>query len=86
MPRVQHILSRSLCCLLLSAAVSWPQPSLAADIELPVLGDSASGIVSKQQEHMIGRSWLKAFRSRINEHQDPLLKQYLEQLLYTWPL
>jgi predicted Zn-dependent protease len=82
MPRVQHILCRSLCCLLLSAAVSWPQPTLAADIELPVLGDSASGIVSKQQEHMIGRSWLKAFRSRINEHQDPLLKQYLEQLLY----
>ncbi|MDA8935639.1 M48 family metalloprotease [Porticoccaceae bacterium] len=54
----------------------------AADIKLPILGDSASGIVSKQQEYELGRTWLKAFRSRVREHDDPLMQQYLEQLLY----
>lgn len=57
-------------------------PSLSADIELPLLGDSTSGIVSKQQEYELGRLWLKSFRSRVREFNDPLMQQYLEQLLY----
>lgn len=58
------------------------QEALTSDIKLPLLGDSASGIVSKQQEYQLGRTWLKAFRSRVREHDDPLMQQYLEQLLY----
>ena len=53
-----------------------------ADIKLPSLGDTTSGIISQQQEHELGRAWLRAYRSRINEHHDPLLSNYLEQLLY----
>ena len=53
----------------------------SSDIRLPKLGDATSGIVSHEQEYLIGRTWLKAFRSRIKEYQDPMLKQYLEQLL-----
>jgi predicted Zn-dependent protease len=70
--------------MLLSLAIfAAVQPSAwAAEIKLPVLGDSASGIVSKQQEYELGRTWLKAFRSRVREHDDPLMQQYLEQLLY----
>tara|TARA_B110000027_G_scaffold54152_1_gene58901 strand:- start:102 stop:1601 length:1500 start_codon:yes stop_codon:yes gene_type:complete len=56
--------------------------ALAAEIKLPILGDATSGIVSKQQEYELGRTWLKAFRSRVREHDDPLMQQYLEQLLY----
>lgn len=56
--------------------------ALAAEIKLPILGDATSGIVSKQQEYELGRTWLKAFRSRVREHHDPLMQQYLEQLLY----
>ena len=56
--------------------------SQAADIELPVLGDTTSGIISKQQEYDLGRTWLKMFRSRVRVHDDPLMQQYLEQLLY----
>lgn len=56
--------------------------AVAADIKLPVLGDSTSGIVSKRQEYDLGRTWLKAFRSRVQVHDDPLMQQYLEQLLY----
>jgi predicted Zn-dependent protease len=59
-----------------------PGSSRANDIKLPLLGDSVSGIVSKQQEYQLGRTWLKAFRARVSEHDDPLMQQYLEQLLY----
>lgn len=52
------------------------------DIELPVLGDAASGIISKQQEFELGRTWLKIFRSRVRPYDDPLMQIYLEQLLY----
>jgi len=58
------------------------QTAIANEIKLPLLGDSTSGIVSKRQEYQLGRTWLKAFRSRVREHDDPLMQQYLEQLLY----
>lgn len=52
------------------------------EIKLPILGDSTSGIVSKQQEYQLGRAWLKAFRSRVQEFDDPLMQSYLENLIY----
>jgi predicted Zn-dependent protease len=54
----------------------------SADINLPLLGDSSSGIVSKQQEYKLGKSWLQAFRRHVRLHDDPLLQSYLEQLCY----
>lgn len=54
----------------------------ANDIKLPLLGDSTSGIVSYQQEHELGRAWLQIFRSRVGTHDDPQLKDYLEQLIF----
>jgi predicted Zn-dependent protease len=56
--------------------------SQSADIKLPQLGDSSSGIVSKQQEYKLGKSWLQAFRRHVRLHDDPLLQSYLEQLSY----
>lgn len=70
----------SLLATFLIIAVTIPVNS--ADIKLPSLGDSTSGIISQQQEHELGRAWLMAYRSRINEHHDPFLSDYLEQLLY----
>ncbi len=52
------------------------------DIKLPVLGDSSSGIISKQQEYQLGRTWLKVFRSRVQEFDDPLMQNYFENLIY----
>ena len=54
----------------------------SADIKLPLLGDSSSGIVSKQQEYKLGKSWLQAFRRHVELHDDPILQSYLEQLSY----
>jgi len=56
--------------------------SYSADINLPLLGDSSSGIVSKKQEYKLGKSWLQAFRRHVQLHDDPLLQSYLEQLSY----
>ena len=56
--------------------------SSAAEIELPLLGDSSSGIISKNQEYILGKTWLQAFRSRVSQFDDPLLQQYMEHLLY----
>jgi predicted Zn-dependent protease len=53
-----------------------------SEIKLPVIGDVASGIISKQQEYELGRIWLKVFRSRVKAYDDPLMQIYLEQLLY----
>lgn len=68
--------------LLSLVAVLMTSQLQAADIQLPSLGDTASGIISQQKEHELGRAWLMAYRSRINEYHDPLLRDYLEQLLY----
>ena len=61
--------------LCLGLSLTSPQ-ALANEIKLPRLGDTVSGIVSKRQEYELGRTWLKAFRSRVREHDDPLMQQY----------
>ncbi len=68
--------------LLLSLMNGLSFGALGSEIKLPKLGDTASGIVSREQEYLIGRMWLKAFRSRIKEYEDPLMKQYIEGLLF----
>jgi predicted Zn-dependent protease len=52
------------------------------DLRLPELGDSASSTFSRQQEYELGRAWLKIFRSQVRTVSDPLLQQYLEDLIY----
>lgn len=54
----------------------------SADIKLPLLGDSSSGIISKQQEYKLGKTWLQAFRRHVEQYDDPILQLYLEQLTY----
>jgi beta-barrel assembly-enhancing protease len=68
--------------LTLLALVLMSTPIKSANITLPLLGDTSSGSISQQKEYELGRAWLKAYRSRINEHHDPLLTNYLEQLIY----
>ncbi|MDO7635913.1 MAG: M48 family metalloprotease, partial [Porticoccaceae bacterium] len=88
-PAPNRLLPSSVLRLLSSAclalALSLPfaaSPSQAADVRLPVIGDTASGIISKQQEYELGRTWLKVFRSRVRAYDDPLMQTYLEELLY----
>ena len=49
---------------------------------LPVLGDYSSASVSLSGEYDLGRLWLAMYRSSIKEHDDPMIRTYLEDLLY----
>ncbi len=50
--------------------------------QLPKLGDSVSGVISPEKEYKLGRSWLRALRGQTSLIYDPLLNQYLENLIY----
>lgn len=66
-------------CLSLAIACS----SIAAPAQqLPSLGDSASAYVSLQQEHELGRLWLRQLRAYSNVIEDPLAVQFLENTIY----
>lgn len=63
-------------------SVLAPRAWTANDLNLPLLGDTTSSIISPQQEYELGRAWLAAFRSRVKTLDDPELQFYLENLLY----
>ena len=76
-PLLRHL---NLAKLLIISLWLTSYNTLAADIKLPILGDSSSGIVSKKQEYKLGKAWLQAFRRQVEPYDDPLLQAYLEQL------
>ncbi|MFC6980732.1 hypothetical protein [Microbulbifer taiwanensis] len=47
-------------------------------IQLPELGDSSSGLVSRAREKELGQMWLRMFRSQVRTSNDALLQQYVE--------
>jgi predicted Zn-dependent protease len=50
--------------------------------DLPTLGDPTSGIVSLEQERKLGQSFLRQLRAQAPTISDPILKDYLEYLIY----
>ncbi len=65
------------CCFLITF-----QSTAFASAQLPSLGDSTSGFISLDQEHTLGRGWLRALRSQTPILEDPLLNDYLEFTIY----
>ncbi|AUM14573.1 M48 family metalloprotease [Ketobacter alkanivorans] len=61
---------------LMSAAL----PSFANP--LPNLGDASSALVSHEQEYRLGRAWLRQLRSQAPIIHDPLIFDYLYNLVY----
>ncbi|MEX2490047.1 MAG: M48 family metalloprotease [Pseudomonadales bacterium] len=49
---------------------------------LPKLGDSVSGVISLEQERKLGQEFLRSLRAQAPTVSDPLLKNYLEHLVY----
>ncbi|MEP5766238.1 MAG: M48 family metalloprotease [Halieaceae bacterium] len=67
----------------LLAAVLFAASSVTADeLKLPNLGESSTSIFSPEQEYQLGRAWLRVFRSQAPTLDDPLLQDYLEDLVY----
>lgn len=65
------------------AAVLLPVSATGTeDLKLPNLGESSTSIFSPEQEYQLGRAWLRSFRSQAPTLDDPLLQDYLEDLIY----
>lgn len=77
-PRPMTTLLR-LCLVAVTLMSAAP---LSARNDLPLLGDASSSVVSLEQEKLLGSLWLKMFRSRVEAHDDPLLQDYLERMLF----
>lgn len=56
--------------------------SMDRELNLPDLGDVTASRYSNQQEHNLGRAWLKMFRSQVKTIDDPLVMDYTESLLF----
>ncbi len=67
-----------LACLLFFASFT----ALAANNELPSLGDATSGLISIEQEHVLGRAWLRNLRSQASTMHYAELTEYTENLIY----
>lgn len=68
-------------CFCLSLISHVIRPTQAA--ELPLLGDSTSGILSPEDEYKIGQVWLRSLRAQADIVNDPMIDDYLEHLAYT---
>lgn len=73
--------ARTLLSLSIGFGLSF-QSSLLASPELPSLGDRASSIVSLQQEHELGRLWLRQLRSQVDTIDHPLATTFLHDVIF----
>ncbi len=54
----------------------------AQEFKLPSLGESSTSLFSSEFEYQLGRAWLRAFRGQVPTIDDPLLFDYVENLIY----
>lgn len=73
--RIPACLGLLLASLLFCSSVSVAE-------ELPKLGDSTSAVVSPEQEFRLGRAWLRQLRAQVSIVQDPMIHEYLYNLVY----
>ncbi|KGK42715.1 peptidase M48 [Nitrincola sp. A-D6] len=66
----------SICSSLLFTSAS------SASTNLPILSDRSSASVSMASEYRLGRNWARLLRGRAPLLHDPLIFQYLEELLW----
>jgi len=57
-------------------------PPLTGNIQLPAIGDSDTTSISLQEEEILGQAWLKSLRATLPTNKDPIVFEYLENLLY----
>ncbi|MEM0952958.1 MAG: M48 family metalloprotease [Pseudomonadota bacterium] len=68
--------------LVLATALFHASAATSDDLKLPNLGESSTSLFSPEQEYQLGRAWLRVFRSQAPTLDDPLLQDYLEDLIY----
>jgi beta-barrel assembly-enhancing protease len=66
----------------LSSALVVSSSAGIEDLKLPNLGESSTSMFSSEFEHQLGRAWLGVFRGQVPTVEDPLLFDYLDNLIY----
>jgi len=51
--------------------------------ELPTLGDQSSNLISIEKERELGSAWLASLRGQVRTYEQPVVEEYLEQLVYS---
>lgn len=74
---------RHTCVLLIVSCILFiASASQSEELKLPKLGESSTSMFSAEFEHQLGRAWLRFFRAQVPTVDDPLLFDYLENLIY----
>jgi len=76
------IMSKYASFVLIAASLLLQSGIAFAQNQLPSLGDRISGYVTMEQEHKLGREFLRQIRRSTPTISDPLLNDYLENLSY----
>jgi predicted Zn-dependent protease len=76
------LVRRSALALALSFSLSMVGSASTEGLKLPNLGESSTSMFSSEFEYQLGRAWLRVFRSQVPTVDDPLLFDYLENLIY----
>jgi beta-barrel assembly-enhancing protease len=66
----------------LSSVLSVASAGSTEELKLPNLGESSTSMFSSEFEYQLGRAWLGVFRSQVPTIDDPLLFDYLKNLIY----
>lgn len=67
----------------LSLSLGSPAAPGASDkLKIPHLGEAGNSLFSAEYEYKLGRAWLRVFRSQVETVGDPLLFDYLDNLLF----
>lgn len=68
------------CCL---ACLAFATPGHGSQaLKLPNLGEASTSLFSAEHEYQLGRAWLRIFRGQVPLIDDPLLFNYLEDLVF----
>jgi beta-barrel assembly-enhancing protease len=54
-----------------------------ANEDLPSLGNASSRLVSIDQERKLGSAWLRSLRGQVRAYDNPIIEDYLTQLVYS---
>ncbi len=73
---------RAATAIALSCILAMQAYAATDELKLPNLGESSTSMFSSQFEYQLGRAWLREFRSQVPTVDDPLLFDYLENLIY----
>ncbi len=68
--------------IILFAVNSTVNHALIEDLKLPNLGETSTSLFSPEHEYQIGRMWLRFFRSNVKTLDDPIVQDYIENLIF----